>query len=93
MTPRDTLKLVEDREFRKFNGYLAEQMKNGRFEITATLTGRFDAAKTTPCRDPESRCCPIGGYGHFGLSCARFVIQSVSAVVATPKNQSVPEHK
>lgn len=86
MVPRDPLAVVQNSEFRKFHRYLtAETKRNGySYQVTATLTGRFDAVPTETCPHEDRRCCPAGGYGHFGVFCARFVIRSVSDVLAEP---------
>jgi hypothetical protein len=90
MTPRDPLELVQDKAFRKFHHYLtAETGARGchqgecySYHVTATLIGRFNAVATEPFPNGKTWCCPSGGYGHFGASCARLVIQSVADVVA-----------
>lgn len=53
-----------------------------RYEVTATLTGRLDAAPTEPCPSGKGTCCRGEGYGHFGFTCNRLVIQSVQDVSA-----------
>ncbi|HWC99983.1 MAG TPA: hypothetical protein VG456_24655 [Candidatus Sulfopaludibacter sp.] len=90
MVPRDTLILVQDKEFRRFHRYLTDEKKERDcyncygFKVTATLTGRFEAVDTQPCPgDGKGHCCEFGGgFGHFGASCARLVIQRVTGVVA-----------
>jgi len=94
MVPRDELEVLENDEFRDFHRYLTAQKRTEGchegecylYMVTANLTGRFDAAtKTEPCPgNRNAHCCPSGGFGHFGFSCARLVIQSVSDVVAKP---------
>jgi len=90
MVPRDSLILVQDNEFRRFHRYLTTEKKEKDcyncylFNVTATLTGRFDAIETQPCPgDAKGHCCGFGGgFGHFGVSCARLVIHRVTGVVA-----------
>jgi hypothetical protein len=87
--PRDELTLVQNNDFRAFHRYLtAQRGKKGckkwqcySFSVTATITGRFDAAETRSCPNGTGECCS-GGFGHFGLSCGRLVIQGVSKVEA-----------
>lgn len=81
LTPRDSLALNQNAEFRKFDRYLTERAKSGG-HVTATFTGRFDAVKTEPCPgNRQMHCCMlVGGFGHMGMACARLVIQSVSDV-------------
>jgi len=96
LVPRDSPALLENADFRKFHRYLTAQSKAKGchpaecylYKVTATLTGRFDAVQTEPCPgDREMHCCPAtGGFGHLGMSCSRFVIRSVSDVVADGKN-------
>jgi hypothetical protein len=90
--PNDPLRLNMNRDFRAFHRYLTAQ-KRGKgcyegecllFDVTATLTGRFDLTPSVTCPDGKSRCAREGGFGHFGLFIARLVIQSVSDVVAKP---------
>jgi hypothetical protein len=85
-TPRDSLRLIEDRNFREFDRKLTAHKGREKYlyDVTATLSGRFEAVP--PCAgDASARCCPGGGFGHFGFSCARLVIQAVSDVVAKPR--------
>jgi len=91
MVPRDPLALVQDNEFRRFHRYITTEKKTKGcydcylYHVTATLTGRFDAVETEPCPgDASSRCCGVGGFGHFGMACGRLVIQAVSEVEAKP---------
>jgi hypothetical protein len=95
LTPRDPLVLVQNSEFRRFHHFLtAEKRTKGcyrwqcyAYQVTATLTGRIDAVVPTPCPNGSS-CCFGGGFGHFGMSCARLVIQSVADVVVQPVDGS-----
>jgi hypothetical protein len=95
MVPRDALALVEDQEFRGFHKVLTAQSRRKGchegechlYEVTATLTGRLDVADLEPGPNGTS-VCRLGGFGHFGVACARLVIQSVSDVVAKPSAQS-----
>jgi len=90
LTPRDSLRLMEDRSFREFHRYLTSQFKGKgcsegecySYEVTATLIGRLDAVPTVLCPDGRSQCPKDGGFGHFGVVPARLVIESVSDVVA-----------
>lgn len=87
MVPRDPLKLLQNSAFRKFHYYLTARASGSRlgedykYRVTATLLGRVDAVPTEPCPSGKGACCKTGGYGHFGASCARLVIQSVADVV------------
>ena len=100
MLPRDRLALVQSEQFHKFHSYLTAQREEtgcyegqcNAYEVTATLTGRFDSVKTELCPDGKSHCCK-GGFGHLGGFCARIVIQSVSYVVAKAVDPSVYEKK
>ncbi len=91
IAPRDSLRVIQNKEFLSFNHYLSDQFRTkgclGRvcspYEVTATLTGRFDT-QVVGCSDGESHCPYGGGFGHFGLFCSRLVIESVSDVAATP---------
>lgn len=90
MVPRDVLPLEQTAEFRRFHRLLTAQKKSKDcancylYDVTATITGRFDAVETQACPgDAKSRCCS-NGFGHFGMACGRIVIQSVAGVVATP---------
>jgi hypothetical protein len=84
LVPRDPPALVEDDSFRRFDYYLTAQRRTKgcyegqchMYEVTATLTGRFDSA-------PMGRCA----FGHLGAYCGRLMIESVSDVVAasTPR--------
>jgi hypothetical protein len=97
MVPRDPLTLVQNNDFRTFHRYLTARRKGtgcgeGQcyvYDLTATLSGRFDCVKTVLCPDGKSQCCTGGGFGHFGALCGRIVIQSVSDVVANPIDPSV----
>ncbi len=93
LTPRDSLRMLQNEDFRRFDRYLTETKHTedcrGRecylYDVTATLTGRLDAQKTEIGRNGFSHVCPAGGFGHFGIACARLVIQSVSNVDAKPR--------
>jgi hypothetical protein len=85
MVPRDPLQVVQNQDFKKFHDHLTAQ--SGRrylYEVTATLTGRFDAVETVTCPDGKHQCPKQSGFGHFGMSSSRLVIESVSDVVAKP---------
>jgi hypothetical protein len=97
LTPRDKLNLFQDKTFRLFHRYITAQVKKKgpceygcpRYEVTATLTGRLDVLE--PKRFPNgSMGCFGDGFGHFGSSCARLVLQSVSDVVAIDIGQKYP---
>jgi hypothetical protein len=83
--------LKQDAEFRKFHRLLTAQrrakdcLKDYCFanDVSARLTGRLETARTQLCADGEHYCCPEGGFGHIGFSCARLVIQQVADVKAT----------
>jgi hypothetical protein len=89
MVPRDGLSVLQNADFRTFHRYLTTQSRrSGCYEgqcylysVTATITGRVDAAPLETCPNGKGLCC-IGGFGHLGVSCARLVIQRVSGVVA-----------
>ena len=99
MTPRDPLRVVQDSEFKRFHRALTAQSRGkgcheGQcypYEVTAILTARFDAVETMTCPDDKSLCPKGGGFGRFGLSSARIVIESVSDVVAKSIDPSVHE--
>ncbi len=90
MIPRDRLRLVENSAFREFHRALTAQRKGCHVgncytnTVTATITGRLDAAKLQTCPDGKVACCN-DAFGHFGLYCARLVIQKVSSVTVTEK--------
>lgn len=87
MIPRDPLRVNQNADSRRFHRLLtAQARKKGcyegecyLYEVTATLSGRFDAVPSEPCPNGRSRCC-YGGFGHFGAFCTRLVIASVSDV-------------
>jgi hypothetical protein len=97
MVPRDPLILVENADFRRFNHYLTAQRKTrdcfeGQcylYDVTATLTGRFDLASPGQCKE-SNVCCGVG-FGHFGVFCGRLVIGSVSDVLAVPSKSRPPK--
>lgn len=68
--PRDRLKMIQDESFRSFHRALIARSRT-KASITATLTGRIDAA-------------PAGGFGHFGIFSVRLVIRSVADVELSP---------
>jgi hypothetical protein len=85
LVPRDPLSVVQDQDFKTFHQRLTAQ--SGRryvYQITATLTGRFDAVDTVTCPDGEHQCPKQSGFGHLAMSPFRLVIESVSDVVAKP---------
>jgi|SRR5579862_610596 len=98
MIPQDRLVVVQNPECRRFHNYLTAQYRiKGcyysechRYDVTATMTGRFDAAEARTCPDGKSRCC-YNEFGHLGFCCGRLVIQSVSDVIAEPIDRSVYE--
>jgi hypothetical protein len=75
--PSDELTLVQDAEFRKFHRLLTARREA---QVNATLVGRFDSAPSSICPDGVHNCC-TQALGHFKLSCARLVIQSVAGAV------------
>ncbi len=83
-TPRDSLSLLQNADFRSFHRFLTSQSrKRGcheneclKYSVTASITGRLDAVS------PTDGYCTNAGYGHFGFFCARIVIARVSNVVA-----------
>ena len=90
MIPRDPLRLMEDSNFKAFHRFLTAQSRRkgcyeGQcylYEVTATLTGRFDSVETVTCSNGKSECPKHGGFGHFGSFTSRIVIESVSDVDA-----------
>ena len=96
-TPSDRqIVLNQDDHFRRFHRYLTARRKTKDrdgghsylYEVSATLTGRFDAVPTKTCSVGKSLCPKNGGFGHFGSFPARLVIQSVSDVTAEPIDRS-----
>ena len=89
MVPRDSSVLLQDTEFRRFHHYItAEKKAKGchncyLYQVTATLTGRFDAVEP----EPGVLC----GFGHLGMACGRLVILAISDVVAHPVDPAVYE--
>ncbi len=90
----DSPSLVQDQNFKRFHQVLTATRKASGckeaalsrrscflYDVTATLTGRFDSADTQPCANGKGRCCP-GGFGHLGFHCTRLIIQSVRDVEA-----------
>jgi hypothetical protein len=79
------------KDFKQFDSLLATPYKKGgmclgcnRYEVTATLVGRLDAAESTKLhRDKAGKIIGFGGFGHMNAYSARLVLQSVSDV--TPK--------
>ena len=55
MVPRDALKLVQDKEFRRFHHFLTAEKKAKDcyncylYHVTATIHGKFDTVETQPC--------------------------------------------
>jgi hypothetical protein len=85
MVPRDPLPVVQNQDFKMFHEHLtAQSRRHYLYEITATLTGRFDAVDTVICPDGTHRCPKQNGFGHLGMSPFRLVIESISDVVAKP---------
>jgi hypothetical protein len=94
LTPRDSLQLIQDKNFRDFHRKLTAHGGKGPYgarekylyDVTATLTGRFEIVPAeVRTADNNAQYCLGYGFGHFGLACARLVIQSVSNVVAQPR--------
>lgn len=79
LTPRDSLNVVGDAEFRKFDELLTKSMP-----VVATLVGRFDSTQPVAGANGQEPYCS-GAFGHLGVFCARIVIQSVSNVEAVKK--------
>ena len=73
LTPRDPLAVTRNDDFNLFDRLLtaAGSKPNYSEPVTATITGRIDAAQ---------------GFGHFGLFGARLVIQRVSNVTAAARS-------
>jgi len=96
-TPRETgITLDQNAEFKRFHHYVTARFRGKScyqgecpaYDVTATLTGRFDAVQTAICRDGKSQCPQQGGFGHLGQFPARIVIQSISDVSAVPISPS-----
>jgi len=88
LTPRDSLQLIQDKDFRAFHRKLTAQSGREKYlyDVTASVTGRFEVVPAEArAGDNNAQHCLGYGFGHFGLSCARLVIQSVSDVVAKPR--------
>jgi len=93
MVPDDSLWLKQDSEFRRFHRDLTAKKKTKecasrdcyRFDVTATLAGRFESVLTVICPDGKSVCPRGAGYGHLGTFSSRFVIHQVSDIDAKPK--------
>jgi hypothetical protein len=79
LTPRDSINVVGDAEFRKLDEFLTKLIP-----VVATIMGRFDSTPQVPGASGRPAYCP-DGFGHFGIFCARIVIQSVSNVEAVKK--------
>src|SRR5207244_4811842 len=87
---RGALGVLQNSDFKKFDRFLTARSRTKGchegecylYDVTATITGRFDAVDTVTCPDGKSQCARNGGFGHFGLYSACLVIQSVSDVVA-----------
>ena len=79
LTPRDSINVVPDAEFRKFDELLTKSIP-----VVATLIGRVDSTPPVAGANGQDPYCS-GGFGHFGVFCARIVIQSVSHVEAVKK--------
>jgi hypothetical protein len=87
MVPRDPLVFVQDKDFHRFHRSIsAQEHAKYLYQVTATLTGRFDSIDTKPCPgDAKSRCCVTAGFGHLGLACGRLVIRAVLDASANPR--------
>jgi len=90
LTPADSLILVQDSAFKLFHRYITAHRSHclaprcNLYRVTATLTGRLDTVPSALCADGKRRCPEKGGFGHFGQSTIRLVIQSVSDVTGNP---------
>src|SRR5215472_6065022 len=64
MTPRDPLEMIQNDAIREFHRYLTAQRTpctgGGcyKYQVTTTLTGRFDTVPVEPCANKKSMCCP-----------------------------------
>jgi len=83
------VKLEKSKDFASFDSSLSTPVKlKGvclgcvKYTVTATLTGRVDAAKGEPLvRDSTGKITAINGFGNVSLYPARLVLQSVVEVV------------
>ncbi len=97
MVPRDALRISRDSEFRRFHRYITAQKHTAGcrerqcylYSVTATITGRVDTVEPGTCPNGKGLCC-TSGFGHFGLSCTRIVIQRVRDVTAAPRLDAKP---
>ncbi len=88
---RTPVKIVKDKEFKKFDSLLSQEHHRGgiclgcrRYEVSATLVGRLDGvADATLQRDASGKIVGFGGFGNLNAYPARLVLESVSDV--TPK--------
>jgi Carboxypeptidase regulatory-like domain len=84
IVPRDPFRVVQNQDFREFDEHLTAHLgMRYLYEVTATLTGRFDAVETVTCPDGKHQCPKQNRFGDFGMS-SRLVIELVSDVVAKP---------
>jgi hypothetical protein len=78
-----------NKDFKQFDSLLATSYKsNGicigcvKFEVSATLTGRLDAAEPALRRDAAGKIVGISGFGNLNAWSARLVLQSVADVAS-----------
>ena len=86
---RKPVTLDASKEFKQFDSLLAAPYKtNGiclgcaKNEVTATLTGRIDAAVPALKRDASGKITAISGFGNLNAYPTRLVLQSVSDVAS-----------
>jgi hypothetical protein len=85
-----------NKDFKQFDSLLATPFKKGgmclgcnRYEVTATLVGRVDAAeKAAIPYDKAGKIIGFGGFGHMNAYSARLVLESVSDVASTEVDYS-----
>ena len=80
--------IEKNKDFASFDSFLSTPIKMrgiclgcGKYPVTATLTGRIDAAKGAPIvRDASGKITEINGFGNANLYPARLVLQSVADI-------------
>ena len=86
-TDRAPITLDKSKDFKQFDSLLAAPYKSSALclgcvknEVSATLTGRLDAAEPALHRDGSGKIDAISGFGNLNAYPARLVLQSVSDV-------------
>jgi hypothetical protein len=84
----DPIALKMDHNFHELDRYLrATRKQEPEYDVTVTLSGRFDSAPAVLCPDGKSLCAKEGGFGHFGVYTSRLVIESVADVSAVKREK------